>query len=131
MTREQARIKIDFLDFYLQKHENDYSEEEHTAMMMAIEALRSSEKPNKWIPVSQPPEKSGGYLVSMRCVTHDVVAIASYATDLHKVDEYDFPKHEAGWYNYDSEYGYYELDDVVAWMPSPEPYKASPTGGRK
>jgi hypothetical protein len=48
---------------------------------------------------------------------------------LHEVDEYDFPKHEAGWYNYDSEYGYYKIENViVAYMPLPEPYKASPTG---
>ena len=36
MTREQARREIDSLDFYLQNHTNDYGEESHTAMMMAI-----------------------------------------------------------------------------------------------
>ena len=30
---------IDFLDFYLQNHTDDYSEASHTAMMMAIKAL--------------------------------------------------------------------------------------------
>ena len=49
MTREQARREIDSLDFYLQNHTDDYGEESHTAMMMAIEALSSSEKPNKWV----------------------------------------------------------------------------------
>ena len=39
MTREQARREIDSLDFYLQNHTDDYSEESHTAMMMAIKAL--------------------------------------------------------------------------------------------
>ncbi|SDB15123.1 hypothetical protein [Eubacterium oxidoreducens] len=39
MTREQARRKIDSLDFYLQNHTDDYGEESHTAMMMAIKAL--------------------------------------------------------------------------------------------
>jgi hypothetical protein len=49
MTREQARREIDSLDFYLQNHTDDYGEESHTAMMMAIEALSRSENPNRWI----------------------------------------------------------------------------------
>ena len=39
MTREVARREIDSLDYYLQNHTDDYSEESHTAMMMAISAL--------------------------------------------------------------------------------------------
>ena len=39
MTHEQAKHKIDLLDFYLQNYVNDYGEESHTAMMMAIKAL--------------------------------------------------------------------------------------------
>lgn len=39
MTREQAKREIDFLDYYLQNHTDDYGEESHTAMMMAIQAL--------------------------------------------------------------------------------------------
>ena len=39
MTNEQVKHKIDLLDFYLQNYVNDYGEESHTAMMMAIKAL--------------------------------------------------------------------------------------------
>ena len=39
MTREKAKREIDSLDFYLQNHTDDYSEESHTAMMMAIKSL--------------------------------------------------------------------------------------------
>lgn len=39
MNREQARREIDSLDYYLQNHTDDYGEESHTAMMMAIKAL--------------------------------------------------------------------------------------------
>jgi len=39
MKNEVARREIDFLDYYLQNHSDDYSEESHTAMMMAIKAL--------------------------------------------------------------------------------------------
>lgn len=43
MTNETARREIEFLDYYLQNHTNDYSEESHTAMMMAIKALEQEE----------------------------------------------------------------------------------------
>ena len=77
-----------------------------------------------WIPVNQPPKESGRYLVTIHYVTYDIVEIISYATDLHSVDEYDFPKHEAGWYDYSPEYGYYKIENnIVAWMPLPESYK--------
>ena len=39
MKNEIARREIESLDYYLQNHTNDYSEESHTAMMMAIKAL--------------------------------------------------------------------------------------------
>lgn len=39
MKDETARRKIESLDYYLQNHTNDYSEESHTAMMMAMKAL--------------------------------------------------------------------------------------------
>ena len=39
MKNETARREIESLDYYLQNHTDDYSEESHTAMMMAIKAL--------------------------------------------------------------------------------------------
>ena len=44
MTREKARREIDSLDFYLQNHTDDYSEESHTAMVMAIKALEQQDR---------------------------------------------------------------------------------------
>ena len=46
MTKQIARREVDFLDFYLQNHTDDYSAESHMAMMMAIDALKSSENLN-------------------------------------------------------------------------------------
>ncbi len=72
--------------------------------------------PCDWIPVSERlPEKRGDYLVTQKAVFTDYVYrnIAVF-TD----------KKRPGWYKYDSEWGYYEIDGVVAWMPLPEPYKA-------
>lgn len=42
MKNETARREIESLDYYLQNHTDDYSEESHTAMMMAVDALSSS-----------------------------------------------------------------------------------------
>lgn len=43
MTREQAKREIDSLDYYLQNHTDDYGEESHTAMMMAMDALEQEQ----------------------------------------------------------------------------------------
>lgn len=75
----------------------------------------------------KPPDKSGDYLVIKEGFGGDYyhVTTASYSTNLYKLDNYDFykyrnKKNKSGWYDYDSEYGYYKLDDVVAWMKKPE-----------
>ena len=47
MTREQAKREIVSLDFYLLNHTDDYGEESHTAMMMAINALEELPKRRK------------------------------------------------------------------------------------
>lgn len=39
MKNETARREIESLDYYLQNHTDDYSEESHTAMMMAVKVL--------------------------------------------------------------------------------------------
>ena len=41
MTIEQAKREIEFLDHYLQNYADDFGEDSHTAMMMAIKALES------------------------------------------------------------------------------------------
>ena len=99
----------------------------------SIEALMAEGKIydieySKWIPVSERlPKKRGEYLVTQKAVFSDYVyrSIASYSLNLYDVDEYNFlDKKRPGWYDCDSEGSYYELDDVIAWMPLPEPYKA-------
>lgn len=75
---------------------------------------------NKWH--TEPPKKNGKYLVWW-C---DEVDIANYTDNLYKVDGYDFEdKKRAGWYEYDSEYGYFELNNVKAWQELPSNYKES------
>lgn len=83
---------------------------------------------SKWIPVSEKlPEKRGDYLVTQKATFTDYVyiSVTGYAHNLYDVDEYDFTdKKRPGWYEYDSEWGYREFDNVIAWMPLPESYKA-------
>jgi len=97
--------------------------EYNEAINMAIQAL---EQEPKWIPVSERLPEEGTYLVATeRIVGAPRIDMKSFAKDLNKVDEFDFPKHKCGWYDYDSEYGYWEDTKVIAWMPLPEPYKAN------
>ena len=77
-----------------------------------------------WRPASEPPKENGRYLVVQTDGKHKWQEVCKYATDLRKVDEYDFKGiKRAGWYAYDSEWGYYEVDDVTHWMPLPQPQK--------
>lgn len=76
------------------------------------------------------PPKSGRYLVTRRYVDITgknicTVDTASFTKDLYRLDEYDFydKKGESGWYEYDSEYGYFEIKGVVAWQYFPEPFE--------
>jgi hypothetical protein len=88
------------------------------------EIRSSSEIPNKWIPVSEMlPEERKKCLVTFKS---GYVGIMCYASDLYRVDEYDFcdEKGKAGWFDYDRELGHYSRDDVIAWMFLPESYKA-------
>ena len=42
--------------------------------------------------------------------------IATYSSKLKEVDEYDFTDEDGdGFYEYDSEWGYFKFNDVVAW----------------
>lgn len=76
----------------------------------------------EWIPCNERlPKEDARYLVQM---SYGIMRVLSWANILEKVDDFDFrnEKH-SGWYEYDSEWGYCEIYEVVAWMPLPEPYK--------
>lgn len=78
------------------------------------------------------PAKNGEYLITKLVLGQPYVTIASFNMDLYSVDKYDFYKYRYkrkanrwGWYDYDPEYGFHEIDRryIIAWMPLPEPYK--------
>lgn len=80
-----------------------------------------------WHPYpKEKPTKDGVYITTVYIpgATKNVIRICSYSHDLHSVDSYDFKKGAGpGFYNYDSEYGYYSEINVIAWDYKPEPYK--------
>lgn len=47
--------------------------------------------------------------------------ILDYAKDLYEVDDWDFndKKGKPGWYDYDSEWGYSEIENVAFWAELP------------
>lgn len=77
----------------------------------------------EWISVKDRlPNKNGKYLCCKDSFWGgEYIAIYSFATNLYKVDKYDFKgMKRAGWYDYDSEWGYGEMHGVTHWMPLPQ-----------
>lgn len=89
-----------------------------------IEELLTLSKTEKvgWIPCSDHlPTEEGEYFVQLE---NNHMRTAYFAFNLNMVDNFDFfMKETAGFYGYNSGYGYYSMDDVVAWRPLPEPWK--------
>lgn len=108
---------------YLKANVDDFPDY-HEAIEKVLQMSSVTQKRGKWIPVSERLPEDGTYLVTAeRIVGTPRIDIKSFAKDLNKVDEFDFPKHKCGWYDYDSECGYWEDTKVIAWMPLPEPYE--------
>lgn len=69
------------------------------------ERIQSLPSAQQWIPCSERlPEKSGDYLVTVAHHSGELLV---------EVDQFD--NENGSWWHY--------MDDVIAWMPTPEPYK--------
>ena len=79
--------------------------------------LPSAQPEPQWIPCSEPPKSYGKYLVTIDGFgKYKYVQILCYG-------DADFADKNPCWYFYDSEYGDVTVDNVLAWMPLPEPWK--------
>ena len=85
---------------------------------MAIKALRQTE----WIPVSERlPSKDGRYLV-----THPLFIRKDKWLNIMNFGKPSMPNIKVKgkcWYMSDDEYGDVVYDDILAWMPLPDPYR--------
>lgn len=118
MTREEA-IKILKAIRVYECYPKSASEETKEAIDMAIEAL-SAEAVEGWIPLSHddnglgtdfPYERDGEWVI--------VTDGKSISVERIKKDAYDHFFPNGRWF---------ELEDVIAWMPMPEPYKEDNDG---
>lgn len=101
-------------------------------IIKAIENIPPDSTP--WISVSENPPKDGTYLVTKKIYGKSVIDIVSYARSLYIVDKFDFAdkKGKGGWYDYDSEYGYYEVtESIIAWQELPKPYLSDINVGKR
>lgn len=81
-----------------------------------------------WISVKDHlPTKDGDYLVTIDGFDmYRYIKSVSWTNDLNKLNEWEFPAEEykgvGGFYDYDGEFGDYEVSYVLAWCKI-EPYE--------
>ena len=74
-----------------------------------------------WIKTSDRlPTENGDYLIAQQIFDYIIYDVVHWAKNLHEVDEYDFTDEQynrSGFYDFDSEWGYLERENVLAWKP--------------
>ena len=77
-----------------------------------------------WIPVKDMlPDRNDKYLVVSDSPICRRILIASFAKNLEKVEKYTSSfrgEKRPGWYDYDGDWGYFEIYHVTHWLPLPE-----------
>ena len=102
--------------------DGNYTTYDSTTIM---EIIKEQPKIDRWNPTSEGmPKENGEYLCQINFGNHELFEVLSFSTNLYEVDEYDFCDiNRAGFYDFDSEWGYHEVHNVVAWQLLPESYK--------
>ena len=78
----------------------------------AVKALKTLPSAQQWIPVTERlPDSFGDYLVSVKSI--------GWNYEEYVVNDIAY---------WDSSEGFHKADEVVAWMPLPEPYKEEDDG---
>lgn len=79
-----------------------------------------------WNPVAEKkPKPYEEVLVTVKGAIHNFPESALYVPDLEKWDKSNYKgEHRSAWIVWDDVWHYYyELSDVIAWMPLPKPYE--------
>ena len=66
------------------------------------------------------PDADGKYLVVKKVFGRATIDVCYFAVNLKSIDKWDFREKRSGWYDYDSEAGYYEISNIVAWTKLPK-----------
>ena len=74
-----------------------------------------------WISTQEKmPKYEGDYLCILDAWGHKYPYVCRFGKKLQKIDDLKFRGETGpGFYNYDSEYGYFKRDNVKYWMPIP------------
>lgn len=112
-----------FTERPVKEHSNNKSISNHEAAEILKLMPKQSEAIKKAIEVlertkwhTEPPTKECLYLIHTDISVFD---FAKYSKDLRKVDKYAFEEHRSGWWKYSSEWGFYEVTDVICWTYIP------------
>ena len=123
---------LDIVDSYSESRSNvEDVTQDIISGILALSPVNPQSKTG-WIPVSEGLPSDGKYLVTRGDVIgRPMIGIRYFNKDLSKVDDFDFvdKKGISRWCEYDSEYGWYIDDKVIAWMPLPEPYESQESEG--
>ena len=122
MTRDEAINNLNDLWNEVYNEDSDgyvYAE----AIDIAIESLQNEVSYGEWIPVTDKlPEKSGQYLVFYHgMLKHNFIDLMWYGKPL--MPNRCISRKKKYFYRSDSEWGDVIYDEVIAWMPLPDPYK--------
>lgn len=80
----------------------------------------------RWIPVTErlPEDRQRVLAISLSKISprRSCYRLVYFSNNLESVDNLEFEgESRCGFYYYDSEYGFCEVDDVSHWMPLPQP----------
>ena len=75
---------------------------------------------SEWTSVKDRLPEAGIYLTCSLFYGKQTLDIRGFSKDRGKIDNYNMWGLGAGFYDYDSECGYYPVDNVTHWMPLPE-----------
>ena len=115
MTRDEAIKSMEYskaqAEIALSKGVSQYWKQEINwtieAIEMAIEALEANKPRREWIPISEELPGDGEWAIW--CSNDGVIEIARFKEDCYN-----------HFYPNETSFG---LEDAIAWMPLPEPYK--------
>ncbi len=106
MNNHEAHFYLEELQRMMTQHRGIFSEEFVCANGMAILALEQARKESRWIPCSERlPDDFGDYLVTKKAIGWNCEEYNS--NDIAYFDNK----------------GFHKAEDVIAWMPLPNPYE--------